>query len=313
MADGTGIEWTQATWNPTTGCDKISDGCDHCYALSQAKRLKAMGSKRYQTDGNAVTSGPGFGLTMHDDNVFYQPLRWTRGRKIFVNSMSDLFHGQVTVEYIGRVWAVMAATPQHQYQILTKRAKRMRTILTNENWTKIVTDALTDLKNEKVLSEKIWKETYAKISTGEPLENVWLGTSVEHEKTVHRISELISTPAAIRFLSCEPLIGALDLKPYLTENQIHWVIVGGESGVNARAMDPVWALTIRDDCVAANVAFLFKQWGEWGTIKTAKKETHTFENATMYKIGKHKSGRTLDGKIWDDYPKSNTVHVRGNV
>jgi protein gp37 len=223
MGDRSAIEWTGATWNPVTGCDRVSKGCDHCYALTLAARLKAMGQAKYQHDGDPRTSGPGFGVTMHPAELEL-PKRWRRPRVIFVNSMSDLFHPKVTAEFVAEVFAVMAATPQHTYQVLTKRPRRARQLL--RGWT--------------------------------PLPNVWLGVSVEADEQVDRAEILRDIPASVRFLSCEPLLGPL---PSLNLRGIDWVIVGGESGPEPRPIRQEWVTEIRDRCVDAGVPFFFKQWG----------------------------------------------------
>ncbi len=178
MSQNSAIEWTEATWNPTTGCDRISPGCDHCYAMTLAARLKGMGQPRYQRDGDPRTSGPGFGLTLHHDKVD-EPLKWRKPRVVFVNSMSDLFHKDVPPSFIEEVWATMAQTPQHTYQILTKRPKRMGAIV-------------------KALADKYGV-----------LPNVWLGTSIESDTYTWRAERLRETPAAVRFISAEPLLGPL--------------------------------------------------------------------------------------------------------
>ncbi len=223
MADKSAIEWTEATWNPVTGCDRVSAGCDHCYALTLAARLKAMGQPKYQRDGDPRTSGPGFGVTMHPAELDI-PKRWRRPRVIFVNSMSDLFHPQVSADFVARVFEVMAATPQHTYQVLTKRPKRARQLL--RGWT--------------------------------PVRHVWLGVSIEDNRVVDRADILREVPVAVRFLSLEPLLGPL---PSLDLTGIDWVIVGGESGADCRPMRKEWALDLRDRCQAAGVPFFFKQWG----------------------------------------------------
>jgi protein gp37 len=293
----TGIEWTDETWNPTTGCDRVSPGCDHCYAATMAARLKGMGQPKYQRDGDPRTSGPGFGLTEHPD-VLDQPLRWRKPRRVFVNSMSDLFHPRVTDEFIARVWAVMAATPQHTYQVLTKRPKRMRTWVT------------------------YWGSTWRE-GVMDPLPNVWLGTSVEDQQRAdQRIPALLDTPAAVRFLSCEPLLGpvrldeirAADGVHYMPltgtsepEPRMHWVIVGGESGPGARPMHPAWARDLRDQCTDAGVPFLFKQWGAWaytGSTPGGTAPPHLFEDGTVvWRVGKKAAGRELDGRTWDEFPE----------
>ena len=223
MSNRSGIEWTEITWNPTTGCDQVSIGCDNCYALSFAKRLKAMGQLKYQNDGDPRTSGPGFGLTLHPD-VVAEPYRWRTPKLVFVNSMSDLFHPEVPLEFIQEVFTVMADTPQHTYQILTKRSKRMASLGSELDWPS----------------------------------NVWMGVSVETNRYTFRIDHLRTVPAGIRFISAEPLLGPL---PNLDLSEVHWLIAGGESGPNARPMEEAWALDLRDQCETAKVAFFFKQWG----------------------------------------------------
>jgi protein gp37 len=243
MADGSAIEWTQATWNPTTGCDGVSTGCDHCYALTLANRLKAMGAAKYQVDGDPRTSGPGFGLTVHA-NALRLPYTWRQPRLVFVNSMSDLFHAKVPIAFIREVFDVMADTPQHTYQVLTKRARRLRRAADSLDWSA----------------------------------NVWMGVSVEDSRQLHRVDELRGVPAAVRFLSAEPLLGPLD---ELDLAGIDWVITGGESGPGARSCDPAWVRGVRDLCTDAGVAFFHKQWGG-RTPKTG--------------------GRVIDGRTWDDMP-----------
>ena len=248
MSDKSAIEWTDATWNPVTGCDRVSPGCANCYALDLAARLKKMGAPAYQNDGDPRTSGPGFALTLHEGRLD-QPLRWTRPRRIFVNSMSDLFHPAVPSWFIRRVWRTMDRAPQHTFQILTKRPERMRAWVAANNEVTVPT-----------------------------LPNVWLGTSIENDRWTVRANHLRETPAAVRFLSCEPLLGPL---PSLELTGIVWVIVGGESGPNHRPIQAEWVRDIRDRCVAAGVSFLFKQWGG----RTPKS-----------------GGRELDERTWDEYP-----------
>ncbi|WP_433513939.1 DUF5131 family protein [Nonomuraea sp. CA-143628] len=243
MGDRSAIEWTEATWNPTTGCDRVSRGCDNCYAMTLAARLKAMGQPRYQRDGNPKTSGPGFGLTCHPEALSL-PLSWKRPRRVFVNSMSDLFHAQVPIEFVQQIFDVMAATPQHTYQVLTKRAKRLKRIASRLSWP----------------------------------DNVWIGTSIEDADVLDRVDDLRMVPAAVRFLSCEPLLGPLS---DLSLDGIHWVIVGGESGKNARPMSVDWVEELRLKCQRADVPFFFKQWGG----RTPKA-----------------GGRQLQGRTWDDMP-----------
>ncbi|MEV0972465.1 DUF5131 family protein [Microtetraspora glauca] len=223
MARRTTIEWTEATWNPTTGCDRISSGCDNCYALTLAKRLKAMGAQKYQRDGDPRTSGPGFGVTLHSD-ALAQPYGWRTPRVVFVNSMSDLFHARVPIDFVRRVFTVISETPQHTYQVLTKRSSRLR----------------------KIASQLEWPA------------NLWMGVSVESSEFLRRIDDLRAAPAHVRFLSCEPLLGPL---PDMDLTGIDWVIAGGESGPGHRPLDPDWVTDIRDQCVQAGVPFFFKQWG----------------------------------------------------
>lgn len=307
------IEWTDETWNPVTGCDRTSPGCDNCYALTLAKRLKAMGQPKYQRDGDPRTSGPGFGLTMHPQ-VLDQPLRWRKPRHVFVNSMSDLFHQGVTDEFIYSVWAKMSVTPRHTYQVLTKRPQRMAAWM------------------EKAVER--WGSGQLCV-----LPNVWLGTSIEDDRYTFRADHLRNTPAAVRFLSLEPLLGPL---PSLDLTGIDWVIVGGESGPGARPMHPDWARDIRDRCQAAGVAFFFKQWGAWEPLepvyaddghddvlldgyddvdivslnrsgqieaKLPRAGGHLGHQPNpagapwwMARVGKRAAGRVLDGRTWDEYP-----------
>ncbi|HLG44725.1 MAG TPA: phage Gp37/Gp68 family protein [Reyranella sp.] len=214
MADGSRIEWTESTWNPLTGCTKISPGCKFCYAERLAKRLQAMGSARYRD---------GFRLALHEDALAI-PARWRKPRRIFVNSMSDLFHRDVPTEFIVRVFNAMAEAPWHEYQVLTKRADRLAALSARLPWG----------------------------------QHIWMGVSVETERYYSRIDALRRTGAHTKFLSLEPLLSPL---PCLDLSDIDWAIVGGESGPKARPMDPAWVLDIRDQCVAAGVPFFFKQWG----------------------------------------------------
>jgi protein gp37 len=244
MGDRSSIEWTEATWNPTTGCDRTSPGCDHCYAMTLAKRLKAMGVAKYQRDGDARTSGPGFGVTLHPD-ALELPRRWANPRTVFVNSMSDLFHDEVPTEFILRVFEVMASTPRHTYQVLTKRSRRLT----------------------KIAGELPWPP------------NVWMGVSIESDRYAFRANHLRAVPAAVRFLSVEPMLGPV---PRLELSDIHWVIAGGESGPGARPLEREWVADLRDRCADDGVAFFFKQWGG----RTPKA-----------------GGRTLDGRTWDEMPE----------
>lgn len=223
MGGKTGIEWTEATWNPTTGCDRTSPGCDHCYALTLARRLKAMGQPKYQRDGDPRTSGPGFALTLHRAALEI-PKTWREPRLVFVNSMSDLFHPDVPDDFIGEIFNVIAETPRHRYQILTKRSHRLAELASSLTWP----------------------------------ENLWMGVSVESMRYAFRLDHLRKVTAAVRFLSAEPLLGPLS---ELELGGIDWVIAGGESGPGARRMDAAWARGLRDRCVTHGIPFFFKQWG----------------------------------------------------
>ena len=245
------IEWTEATWNPTTGCRKVSPGCDHCYAATLARRLKAMGSPRYQNDG---PDGPGFALTVHPDKL-EEPSRWRKPQRVFVNSMSDLFHSDVPSVFIAAVFDTMGQCPQHTFQILTKRPKRMQA-------------EVRRIAEARGL-----------------LRNVWLGVSIESDDFVWRADWLRATPAAVRFVSLEPLLGQVSS---LSLDAIDWVIVGGESGARARPPAAAWIRTLRDRCVRASVPFFFKQWG--GRNPRA-------------------GGNELDGRTWLQFPVAAEAEV----
>ncbi|MEZ3180339.1 phage Gp37/Gp68 family protein [Streptomyces pimonensis] len=287
MSDTTTIEWTDSTWNPVTGCTKVSPGCDNCYAETFAERWRGTAGHHFEN---------GFDITLRP-NALTLPLRWRKPRKVFVNSMSDLFHKDVPDSYIARVFAVMALTPQHTYQVLTKRHGRMQSLVGSlVDGGQRLLEAAPDEETAQTLYDTVW-----------PLPNVWLGVSVEDQKRADlRIPALVDTAAAVRFLSCEPLLGPVDLTPWMpagfaswrcqgpdcrrfytgplqqqcpdcgsegmwtgshTGNgypngqPIGWVIVGGESGHGARPMSPDWARSLHDQCTAANVPFFFKQLG----------------------------------------------------
>lgn len=300
MGDRTGIEWADATWNPVTGCTKVSGGCDNCYAETIANRF--AGTPAYPN---------GFQVTLRPERLGL-PLRWQRPRRVFVNSMSDLFHADVPDAYIAQVFAVMALASRHTFQVLTKRPGRMKSLLASRDFRLAVHDEIEG-RTARQHSE-VW-----------PLPNVWLGTSVETQKWADiRIQHLIETPATVRFLSCEPLLGPVRLcscdgaahqvqrHPFLKnpacplhgQNRIDWVIVGGESGPGARPMHPDWARLLRDQCTVAGVPFLFKQWGEWRWAREADDAAHEMAGAsTVQRVGKKAAGRELDGIVWDQYPE----------
>jgi protein gp37 len=240
MADRSAIEWTEATWNPVTGCDKVSPGCAHCYAETFAERFRGVPGHPYER---------GFDLQLRPGRL-EQPLQWARPRVIFVNSMSDLFHEDVPTEYIKSVFDVMRRADWHVFQVLTKRAERLQELASRLPWP----------------------------------DNVWMGVSVENQRWTSRIDSLRTVSAHVRFLSCEPLLGPLELNL----RGIHWVIVGGESGPRARPMQPEWARSILDQCKRANVPFFFKQWGA--------------HDETGRRVGKGKAGRLLKRRTWDAMP-----------
>lgn len=342
MADKTGIEWTDATWNPLVGCTKVSPGCDNCYAVGVVNRWHAAGKPAFPNRFDVVT--------MRDDKMLSQPLRWRRPRRIFVNSLSDLFHTDVPDEFIARVFAVMALASQHTFQLLTKRHARMRSLLSSEDFHDLLTDRVLDLIGDAAepahlhpleLRERWW-----------PLPNLWLGVSVEDQHRANiRIPALLATPAAVRWISAEPLLRPLDLTQWfpragcvlwdgepIGEDQaalheivnavgrmtgIGWVVAGGESGEGARPMHPAWARDLRDQCAAAGVPFNFKQWGKWAP-KPAERPTLTqtasvwLDHAEgrgvpyahrnrdgvveLWPVGKKSAGRELDGRTHDGYP-----------
>ena len=234
------IEWTEATWNPVTGCTEISPGCAHCYAKTFAERFRGVEGHPYEN---------GFDLQLRPERLD-QPLRWKKPRTIFVNSMSDLFHPEVTFEYIESVFEVMAEANHHRFQVLTKRSERLAELAPSLPWPN----------------------------------NIWMGVSVENQRFVHRIDDLRQVTASVRFLSCEPLLGTLDLDL----SGIDWVIAGGESGPGARAMDPEWVRGVRDRCAEVNVPFFFKQWGA--------------HDSDGRKVGKKRAGRRLDGRLFSALP-----------
>ncbi len=332
MADRTGIEWTDRTWNPVSGCDRVSPGCDNCYAMSMARRLKAMGSAGYQQDGSSETSGPGFGVSVHDDRVLTEPLRWRKPRRVFVDSMGDLFHADVPDDVIARVFAVMAAAPQHTFQVLTKRHGRMRSLLSSGRFWLDVASAADTLGVD-----------VAEVPGALPfsLPNVWLGVSAEDQKHADlRVPALLDTPAAVRWVSAEPLLGPIDLTRWLRDEDdvrlLDWIVVGGESGAGARPMHPGWPRSLRDQCGVLGVPFLFKQWGEWAPGTAADRRTATvavvartgewvqpawalwdapaayhadlnrMDWTFVHRAGKKAAGRELDGQVHDGYPEPAT-------
>jgi protein gp37 len=327
----TKIEWTERVWNPTTGCDRVSPGCDHCYAM-----------------------------TMHPD-VLDLPLRWRKPQRIFVNSMSDLFHDAVADEFIARVFAVMSLARRHKFQLLTKRHGRMRSLLSSPAFRLLCENAQDGLLGDRAMpiaeftreqKTRQWWSDFA-----EPLPNVWLGVSVENQQWAGtRIPALLETPAAVRWISAEPLLGPVDLRNLRvrddalidclggdvksaydgavysgTPSVLDWVVAGGESGPGARPMHPSWPRLLRDQCKAAGVAFLYKQWGEWRPQpRYSTDDRHHVvmpdgrdrgtpwsgwgidqpDAEVMERVGKKAAGRHLDGRTWDQYPDTAELSQR---
>lgn len=342
MSTDTKIEWTDATWNVVTGCDKVSPGCDNCYAETFAERWRGIPGHHFTT---------GFDVTLRPERLAL-PLKWRKPKRVFVNSMSDLFHKDIPDSYIAQVFATMARTPQHTYQILTKRHGRMRSLIGDAmDGGQRLLEAAPDEETAQVLYDAFW-----------PLPNVWLGVSVEDQKRADlRLPALVDTAAAVRFLSCEPLLGPVDLSKWMPAGHanwrcqgpdcrhfysgplqkhcpncgragywsgshtgngrpngqpVGWVIVGGESGRGARPMAPQWATSLRDQCAAADVPFFFKQWGEYaptgylviggtskGTLLAGDPVDDLGHRVELARVGKKNAGRELDGRTWDEFPK----------
>ncbi len=317
MGDKTNIEWTDATWNPIRGCSRISEGCRNCYAEGVANRFKGEGMPY---EGLIAKTGQWNGNIKVIDDLLSQPVRWKKPRRIFVNSMSDLFHENLTDEQIDKVFGVMWACwmmgIEHKFQILTKRAKRMHEYMSQDRryeWAKAAMPA--GLRDKITLYPN-------------PHPNIWLGVSVEDQKTAdERIPFLLGTPAAVRWISAEPLLEKIDLtkvsyeqspgyfgdalqwyhRPHSERNTkwngLDWAVVGGESGKNARAMHPEWVRNLRDQCVDANVPFFFKQWGEHAPNWFNDDNGNKIEGSEWIdRMGKKIAGRTLDGQEWNQYP-----------
>lgn len=333
MADQSRIEWTETTWNPITGCTRISEGCDHCYIERTMPFRK--GKRRFDQPGVGGTTG----VFLHPERLD-QPLHWDKPRLVFVNSLADLFHRYVPNEFIADVFARMWWSPQHTFQVLTKRPARMRAVMPR------ILEDLRRREHDLALVDCPTPLTW-------PLPNVWLGVSVESQRWADiRIPSLLGTPAAVRWLSCEPLLGPVDLAGFLphppdaawypvecrhgycgcpvcdrtlaAEDAVGWVVAGGESGPGARPMHPAWARTLRDQCIGASVPFFFKQWGEWlpllghreyldlppGKASRAWSRPFGDDDVTMCHVGKRLAGRLLDGRAWDQYPAN---HAKENL
>lgn len=315
------IEWTDETWNPVVGCSVVSPGCTNCYAMKMAARLEAMGGALNHYCGTTVRSSAGPVWTgkvaQAPEHILTRPLGWKQPRRVFVNSMGDLFHESVPDAWIDRVFAVMALCPQHTFQILTKRAARMREYMSGEAARYRIARPIVDLLIAGTVAAG---DGWPVVGEGEvdnpdniklrewPLPNVWLGVTAEDQRRAdERIPDLVETPAAVKFVSCEPLLSSVDLspwlaiqritlggRPHLTEitgrvSALDWVICGGETGPGARPMLPDWARDLRDQCKAADVPFFFKQCG-------------TVAKADPLCFGKHCEGRKLDGVEHNEMP-----------
>lgn len=294
MSDSSKIEWTDATWNVVTGCTEVSPGCDNCYAKTFAERWRGTPGHHFEN---------GFDVTLRPERLTL-PLKWRKPKRVFVNSMSDLFHKDVPDSFIAQTFATMARTPQHTYQVLTKRHGRMRSLVGSliDGGQNLI-EAAPDEETAQTLYDAVW-----------PLPNVWLGVSVEDQKRADlRVPALLDTAATVRFLSCEPLLGPVDLAGHT--DGIDWVIVGGESGRRARPMAPHWATALRDQCTTAQVPFFFKQWGEYaptgylviggagrGALLTGDPVDELGHRVEIARVGKKAAGRELDGRTWDEFP-----------
>jgi protein gp37 len=338
--NNTSIEWTDSSWNPIRGCSRVSEGCRNCYAEKVAYRFSGPGLPyeglvRINAAGEREPEWNG--QVQFVEEHLLDPLRWKEPRRIFVNSMSDLFDENMKDEWIDRIFAVMALRPQHTFQVLTKRPERMLAYISDADAhfrisayaLGILDGSLTGKEDVSLLKPGQW-----------PLPNVWLGVSVENQKAAdERIPLILQTPAAVRFISAEPLLGPLNIGIHLgtdidpSDNNreypgLDWVIVGGESGPGARPMHPDWARSLRDQCQDENVPFFFKQWGEWapgecvdktsGKVQTAdwfngvwgfseenlaNYEGHIDDEPDLYRVGKKAAGAFLDGREWREFPE----------
>ncbi len=347
MAGASNIEWTDASWNPIVGCSVVSPGCTNCYAMKDAWRkhhnpkLPHYRGLTKSVNGNAVWRGTTRAAPEH---ILTAPLHWRTPRRIFVNSMGDLFHESIPDSKIDQVFAVMALCPQHTFQVLTKRSERMRDYISaraNDDRLRLPIIGCMNMMGSgatKPIGYRMW-----------PLPNVWLGVSAERQQEAdERIPHLLQTPAAVRFVSAEPLLGPISLRWSSWTNwdrtvvnhldglrALDWIIVGGESGAGARPMHPQWARTIRDECREARVPFFFKQWGEYGECEKrgnlyavdhhrrnlmlhADGRHHVYCSnwderdgaVLMRKLGKGSAGRLLDGRTWDEFPSTPETNKR---
>lgn len=358
MADNTTIEWAESTWNPIAGCSVLSPGCTNCYAMKMAARIeRMMAALGKPTPYAGLTqpskAGPVWNgrIAVASDETLTQPLRWKRPRRIFVNSMSDLFHEGVADETIDKVFAVMALCPQHTFQVLTKRAARMHRYFDFDDLDRRINGHIWSLlgtpHGRKIEHGGNWRAQL-------PLPNVWLGVSAEDQpRADERIGYLLDTPAAIRFVSLEPLLGAIDVHPHLfiythADNarladesddvianpldfndpattpaedictpRLDWVIAGGESGKGARPMHPDWVRSLRDQCAAAKVPFFFKQWGEHEPDEIGPEDPRSINHPPGHviyrKVGKKAAGAKLDGKMHREFPTTKQGDGNGDV
>ncbi|MFY9327815.1 MAG: phage Gp37/Gp68 family protein [Georgfuchsia sp.] len=296
MTTKSAIEWTEATWSPVIGCTKVSKGCTHCYARREVET-------RWSKNPKSIWYGRSFSDVLCREDAIGEPLSWRKPRTIFVCPRADLFHEAVSDEFIDEVFAVMAMCPQHTFQVLTKRADRMWLYMSDAEMN--VRDCV---KYEPIAETLRW-----------PLPNVQLGVSVEDQPNADkRIQRLLATPAATRWISAEPLLGAIDVRRYLDvdldrglgEPWLNWVVAGGESGPLARPSHPDWFRSLRHQCGKAGVPFMFKQWGEWipmmghaeGVPVIGHKATMA-DGTIMGRAGKRRAGRLLDGVMHDEYPR----------
>jgi protein gp37 len=346
VSDKSQIEWTEATWNPILGCTKVSPGCDHCYAITQATIRAGNPHPKVAAAFAGLTkraeAGPDWTgrVNLLPDRLM-QPVKWRKPKRVFVNSLADLFHDDVPDAFIAQVFAVMAITPQHSYQLLTKRHGRMKSLLSGGP-----RDAWLVPNHPSPFVQAVYREARKLAPAGPPLRwplpNLWLGVSAEDQHWAKiRVHALLSTPAVVRWVSAEPLLGPIDLRNLRAGNgalidalcgdvkspkgeiyaacpgSVSWVVAGGESGPGARPMAPDWARSLRDQCRSTRVPFLFKQWGEWGPtgvvgrggtnpreifVRDSTVTCHDFEGAQLRRMGKKATGRELDGRTWDEYP-----------
>jgi len=326
MSDGSKISWTNTTWNPILGCDRVSPGCDSCYAITQARIRSANPNPKIAAAfaGTVERTEAGLDWTGRVNLLperLTQPLRWRKPRRIFVNSLADLFHDAVPDDFIAQVFAVMAGCPQHTFQVLTKRHARMRALLSSDAFRgEVARQAGRQFENGDAMHDQVAYGAW-------PLPNVWLGVSAEDQKWAEiRVHALLATPAAVRWVSAEPLLGPIDLRNLKMGNgalidalcgdvkspsgeiyaacpgSVSWVVAGGESGPKARPAHPAWIRSLRDQCVGAGVPFHLKQWGEFAPARHDEAWQVGTEFWPVWRYGRKSAGRELDGREWQEYP-----------